>query len=186
MNSHSNDLSDRYRRQSTIVPEALLRKHPVMVVGVGAIGRQVALQLTVMGVTRLTMIDPDRVEPVNLGAQGFREEDLGKDEEGDERQGLVRARDQRAEKEPDHGSCCSSEQQASEEQQLGARKSDVAMDDPQQSPHLDGVDHREDQDLGEDVRGDLEKDHALALVDAPFGADLPAGVQGSHPEGGDA
>lgn len=78
MNSHSNELSDRYRRQSTIVPEALLRKHPVMIVGVGAIGRQVALQLTVMGVSRLKLIDPDQVEPVNLGAQGFREEDLGK------------------------------------------------------------------------------------------------------------
>ncbi|MHC4093220.1 MAG: ThiF family adenylyltransferase, partial [Planctomycetota bacterium] len=69
--------ADRYLRQSTILPEELLRKHPVTIVGVGAIGRQVALQLGVMGVSPLTLIDHDGVETVNLGAQGFLEADLG-------------------------------------------------------------------------------------------------------------
>jgi len=69
--------SDRYVRQSGMLPQELLRGHPVTVVGVGAIGRQVALQLAVMGVSPLTLIDPDRVETVNLGAQGFLEEDVG-------------------------------------------------------------------------------------------------------------
>ncbi|MCH7813463.1 MAG: ThiF family adenylyltransferase, partial [Planctomycetes bacterium] len=45
--------------------------------GVGAIGRQVALQLAVRGVSPRALIDPDRVEGVNLGAQGFLESDLG-------------------------------------------------------------------------------------------------------------
>jgi hypothetical protein len=68
---------DRNLRQSGILPPELLRARSVAVVGVGAIGRQVALQLAVIGVSPLTLIDPDHVEPVNLGAQGFLEADLG-------------------------------------------------------------------------------------------------------------
>lgn len=49
-----------------------------MIVGVGAIGRQVALQLAAMGLPRLTLVDYDLVEPVNLGPQGWLEEDLGR------------------------------------------------------------------------------------------------------------
>lgn len=71
------DDTDRYLRHSGFLPQALLRRHPVTVVGVGAIGRQVAMQLGVMGVGPLTLIDPDAVETVNLGAQGFAESDLG-------------------------------------------------------------------------------------------------------------
>ena len=69
--------SERYLRQSGMLPQEMLRKYPVTVVGVGAIGRQVALQLGVMGVSPLTLIDPGTVEEVNLGAQGFLEGDLG-------------------------------------------------------------------------------------------------------------
>ena len=77
MNPGSDPGVDRYLRQSGMLPQELLRRHPVSVVGVGAIGRQVALQLAVMGVGPLTLIDPDRVETVNLGAQGFLEADVG-------------------------------------------------------------------------------------------------------------
>jgi sulfur carrier protein ThiS adenylyltransferase len=45
---------------------------------VGAIGRQVALELAAMGVPWLQLVDPDRVEVVNLGSQGYLEEDLGR------------------------------------------------------------------------------------------------------------
>ncbi len=45
---------------------------------VGAIGRQVALQLAAMGVPWLQLIDPDTVEPVNLACQGYLEDDLGR------------------------------------------------------------------------------------------------------------
>lgn len=49
-----------------------------MVVGVGAIGRQVALQLAAMGLPRLTLVDFDGVEPVNLGPQGWLAGDVGR------------------------------------------------------------------------------------------------------------
>ncbi|MFQ5491854.1 MAG: ThiF family adenylyltransferase [Phycisphaerae bacterium] len=60
-----------------MLPQDLLRGHPVTVVGTGAIGRAAALQLGVMGVSPLTLVDPDRVELVNLCAQGFLEANLG-------------------------------------------------------------------------------------------------------------
>lgn len=69
---------DRYQRQSGILPRERLQDCPVTIIGVGAIGRQVALQLAVMGVSPLTLIDHDTVESVNLGAQGYLDDDLGR------------------------------------------------------------------------------------------------------------
>ncbi|MCK4602277.1 MAG: ThiF family adenylyltransferase [Phycisphaerae bacterium] len=48
------------------------------VIGVGAIGRQVALQLTAMGIVWLQLIDFDTVEESNLASQGYLEDDLGR------------------------------------------------------------------------------------------------------------
>jgi len=70
--------SDRYLRQLAILDPAKLHDCPVTIIGVGAIGRQVALQLAVMGVTPLTLIDHDAVETVNLGAQGYLDDDVGR------------------------------------------------------------------------------------------------------------
>jgi sulfur carrier protein ThiS adenylyltransferase len=53
-----------------------LRTTPITIVGVGAVGRQVALQLAVMGAERVTLIDPDVVEEVNFGSQGYRTNQL--------------------------------------------------------------------------------------------------------------
>ena len=47
-----------------------------MVVGVGAIGRQVALQLAAVGVPSMTLVDFDAVEPVNLAPQGYRPDQI--------------------------------------------------------------------------------------------------------------
>lgn len=47
-------------------------------VGTGAIGRQVALQLAAIGVHTLVLIDFDTVGPENLASQGFLEADLDK------------------------------------------------------------------------------------------------------------
>ena len=44
---------------------------------VGAIGRQVALQLAAVGVPWLQLIDPDEVAPENLACQGYLEDDIG-------------------------------------------------------------------------------------------------------------
>lgn len=68
----------RGTRYRDLLPEETLKSLSVAIVGVGAIGRQAALQLAAMGVGRLTLIDPDVVEPVNLGPQAYLEEDVGK------------------------------------------------------------------------------------------------------------
>ena len=71
-------IPDRDLRQRDIVPPEALARCKATVVGVGAIGRQVALQLAAMGIPWLQLIDPDTVEAVNLAPQGFLEDDLGR------------------------------------------------------------------------------------------------------------
>ena len=74
----TSQLSERYSRQKDIVPPDRLAACRATVIGVGAIGRQVALQLAAMGVPWLQLIDFDVVEPSNLASQGYLEEDLGR------------------------------------------------------------------------------------------------------------
>lgn len=69
---------ERYSRQRDIVPPERIVACKATVVGVGAIGRQVALQLTAMGIPWLQLIDYDVVEKSNLASQGYLEEDLDK------------------------------------------------------------------------------------------------------------
>jgi sulfur carrier protein ThiS adenylyltransferase len=47
------------------------------VIGVGAIGRQVALQLASLGIRQLTLVDFDAVELTNVTTQGFLAADIG-------------------------------------------------------------------------------------------------------------
>ena len=58
-----NTLTDRDLRQRDIIPPERLVTCRATVVGVGAIGRQVALQLAAMGIPSQQLIDPDTVEP---------------------------------------------------------------------------------------------------------------------------
>jgi len=69
-------MTTRDIRQRDLVPPDALSTVRATVVGVGAIGRQVALQLAAIGVPKLQLIDPDIVAIENLGAQGFLESDL--------------------------------------------------------------------------------------------------------------
>ena len=69
---------ERYSRQKDIVPADRIAICRATVIGVGAIGRQVALQLTAMGIPWLQLVDFDIVETSNLASQGYQEEDLGK------------------------------------------------------------------------------------------------------------
>jgi len=69
---------ERYSRQRDLVPMERLSVCKAMVVGIGAIGRQVALQLAAMGIPWLQLVDFDIVEESNLASQGYLEEDLGK------------------------------------------------------------------------------------------------------------
>jgi sulfur carrier protein ThiS adenylyltransferase len=70
--------NDRDVRQRDLVPPARLAQCHAVVVGVGAVGRQVALQLSALGVPQLTLVDPDTVSVENLAPQGFWESDLGR------------------------------------------------------------------------------------------------------------
>ncbi len=72
------DQTQRDLRQRDIVPPEGLTRCRTTVVGVGAVGRQVALQLAAIGVPWLQVIDHDSVEVVNLAPQGFFEGDLGR------------------------------------------------------------------------------------------------------------
>ena len=69
-------MTDRFSRQADIVPRERILDCKATVIGVGAIGRQVALQLTAIGVPHLQLIDFDSVEASNLATQGFLQKDL--------------------------------------------------------------------------------------------------------------
>jgi sulfur carrier protein ThiS adenylyltransferase len=62
---------DRFSRQEGLVPRERLQALDVTIVGVGAIGRQVALQLAALGVRKLRLVDFDRVEATNITTQGY-------------------------------------------------------------------------------------------------------------------
>src|SRR4051812_41407134 len=68
---------DRFARQQDLVPSEQLADFVVTVIGVGAIGRQVALQLAAIGVRRLQLMDFDRVDATNITTQGFLLADIG-------------------------------------------------------------------------------------------------------------
>jgi len=69
-------MSDRFSRQADIVPRKRILDCKTTVIGVGAIGRQVAIQLTAIGVPHLQLIDFDAVEISNLATQGYLQKDL--------------------------------------------------------------------------------------------------------------
>ena len=72
-----NPTEDRFSRQLGLVPRDRLAGASVTVIGIGAIGRQVSLQLAAIGVCRLQLIDFDCVELTNVTTQGYRAEDVG-------------------------------------------------------------------------------------------------------------
>lgn len=68
---------DRFSRQAELVPQDKLTDLMATVIGVGAVGRQVTLQLAAIGVRRLQIIDFDDVELTNITTQGYGHGDLG-------------------------------------------------------------------------------------------------------------
>ena len=68
---------NRFSRQSDLVPQSKLEEITATVIGVGAIGRQVALQLSALGVPKLQLIDFDHVEDTNVTTQGYDFGDIG-------------------------------------------------------------------------------------------------------------
>lgn len=68
---------DRFTRQADLVPQDKLTSLTATVIGVGAVGRQVALQLAAIGVCHVQLLDHDYVEPTNITTQGYGQSDLG-------------------------------------------------------------------------------------------------------------
>ena len=69
-------MDERFSRQADIVPRERILDCKATVIGVGAIGRQVAIQLTAIGVPHLHLVDFDHVEISNLATQGYMQKDL--------------------------------------------------------------------------------------------------------------
>ena len=67
--------TERFDRQRELIPPERMASVAATVIGVGAIGRQVALQLAAIGVPRLQLVDFDHVEITNVTSQGYLWED---------------------------------------------------------------------------------------------------------------
>lgn len=68
---------DRFVRQRLLVPREKITDLTFTIVGVGAVGRNVALTLASMGAMRITLYDMDTVEDHNVTTQGFPQAQVG-------------------------------------------------------------------------------------------------------------
>lgn len=76
-NIEMND-TDRFERQRELVPHEKLKDLTVTIIGVGAIGRQVAIQLASLGIRQIQLMDHDLVELQNITTQAYFHDDLGR------------------------------------------------------------------------------------------------------------
>lgn len=74
---HTGQVPAKFNRQEDLVPYGEASKAHCVVIGCGAVGRQVATLLATMGVQKLTLIDFDTVEEVNRAPQMFTLSALG-------------------------------------------------------------------------------------------------------------
>jgi sulfur carrier protein ThiS adenylyltransferase len=70
--------SDRFTRQQDLVPQHHLASVQATVIGVGAIGRNVAMQLAAIGCPQIQLVDFDVVDLTNVTTQGYLSEDIGR------------------------------------------------------------------------------------------------------------
>ena len=68
---------NRFQRQEELVPRDRLAEIRATVLGVGAIGRNVAMQLAAIGVPRIQLVDFDVVDASNVTTQGYEATDVG-------------------------------------------------------------------------------------------------------------
>lgn len=73
----TNSETNRFVRQEELVPQDRLATINATVIGVGAIGRQLALQLAAIGTPRLQLVDFDVVDLSNVTTQGYLAADIG-------------------------------------------------------------------------------------------------------------
>ena len=68
---------NRYSRQTTLVPPDKMATAKAVVIGVGAVGRRLALLLADMGVSSLALVDHDEINVENLAPQAYRASQIG-------------------------------------------------------------------------------------------------------------
>ena len=71
-------VTDRFARQGEVVPREAIASTTPMVAGVGAIGRQVTMQLAAIGCPKLLIYDFDAVDLSNVTTQGYRVRSVGR------------------------------------------------------------------------------------------------------------
>jgi sulfur carrier protein ThiS adenylyltransferase len=78
MTTVSTQTADRFVRQQALVPSERLADVTATVIGVGAIGRQVAMQLAAIGTPRIQLVDFDQVDSTNITTQGYHASDINR------------------------------------------------------------------------------------------------------------
>ncbi len=68
----------RFLRQQGIINPDILRTQAATIIGVGAVGRQLAVQLASFGVPNIHLLDHDTVEEHNITTQGYLQDDVGR------------------------------------------------------------------------------------------------------------
>lgn len=68
----------RYSRQESIVKLERIQNSNPLIIGVGAVGREVARTIAANGIKRATIVDYDEVEEPNCVTQGYHEADIGR------------------------------------------------------------------------------------------------------------
>ncbi|NUR28724.1 MAG: ThiF family adenylyltransferase [Catenulispora sp.] len=74
--SHDAGAAPLFARTAGLLSPTLAERR-VLIVGAGSVGSYVAETMTRSGVGAFTIVDPDRVEPANLGRSAYRVADLG-------------------------------------------------------------------------------------------------------------
>ncbi len=69
----------RFSRQSSIIKPEIMASLRFLIIGTGAIGRQVGVQLAAAGAEHFTLFDHDKVEECNIANQGWTEAEIGLD-----------------------------------------------------------------------------------------------------------
>lgn len=71
-------IPERFAHQETLVPRERLLREEITIIGIGGIGRQVALQLAALGAPSLQLIDFAEVTREQITSQGFLTDDIGR------------------------------------------------------------------------------------------------------------
>lgn len=67
----------RFNRNTSLIPRSI-EQEQILLVGAGAVGKQVAISLASMGAKNMEIFDFDKVDTTNISTQAFRVFDVGK------------------------------------------------------------------------------------------------------------